>query len=176
MGLRYKDVKFIDSLVENDYFFNYFHKNFFKINYKKNKYNSFFFLLKKKYTFIYYFRYIFWTFINQNINVIFIFNFYKYMLNYIFFLYYLKYYNIKYYNLYYTKTLYSLKKNKKKQKKYIRYLSNTKKVKIIFFFKLNNYKIDFIYNNLKKRRLKIFEINLINPNYIFFFNYINYII
>jgi hypothetical protein len=174
MVIRYNYIKKIKSLFGNDYFYNYWLNNTLKLNNFKQtsllKYNSN--NIKKK--LINVFRYFFWIFSDLLLTkkLLLFINYYKYLLNFILLLNYLKQNNINYYLLYYISNVDFIKKNKKIQRKFINYITLKQKVDILFFFKLDSFKTDFFYNSLKKNKLNIFEINVINSKSIYLFLYL----
>ena len=177
MVIRYNYIKKINNLLNNDDFYNQWSHNVSNISNHKlgvKLINSS--LLKRNS--INFFRYFFWIFFSNNTkmnkSISSYLKSYKYLLNYLYLLNFFKSNNIKYYNLFYSNNLNVIKKNKKIQRKFIRYLVRKKKVKILFVFKQNNFVIDFFYNSLNKRSLRIYEITLINPKFIFFFFYLNH--
>jgi len=184
MVIRYSYIKKINNLIKNDTYYSYWFENwtFFSKNSNNLNFNKKFikYILKDKT--INFFRYFFWIFSyycidlkkNFKINFFIYIKYYKYLLNYIYLLKYLKINNIKYYNLYYTKNILLIKKNKKIQRKLINFLILKKNVQLIFFFKQTNFKIDFFFESLNKNNLHIYEINLLNPNFIYFFFYLNF--
>lgn len=173
MVIRYNYIKKIKILFNNDYFYDYWLNNILKTNTTKTKTLNYNILVKRKVINI--FRYFFWVFSDLLLlkKITLFITYYRYLLNYILLLNYLKQNNIRYYLLYYMDNVNFIKNNKKIQRKFINYITLKKKVNILFFFKLNSFKTDFFYNSLKKNKLNIFEVNTISLNSVYLFLYLN---
>ena len=173
MVIRYNYIKKIKILFNNDYFYSYWLDNTLKLSRSKPRPLKFNIFLKKKIINI--FRYFFWVFSDlllfKKISLFIIY--YRYLLNYILLLSYLKQNNIRYYLLYYANNVNFIKKNKKIQRKFINYIILKQKINILFFFKLDSFKADFFFNSLKKDKLNVFEINVISLKNIYLFLYLS---
>lgn len=173
MVIRYNYVKRIKLLFSKDYFYNYWLDNTLKLSKSKKiimlQHNN---VIRKK--LINVFRYFFWIFSDLLLTKkLFLFiSYYKYLLNYMLLLNYLNQNNINYYLLYYISNISFIKKNKKIQRKFINYIILKQKIDVLFFFKLDSFKTDFFYNSLKKNKLNIFEVNVIDSKSIYLFLYL----
>jgi hypothetical protein len=177
MVIRYNYIKKINKLFVKDTFYKYWLE--ITVDNKDSK-----LILIHKTTYnnnIYFFRYFYWIlFSHYNVknyknSFLIYLKYYKFLINYIHLLNYFKINNISYYNLFYKEnSLNIFKKNKKIQRKLIKFLIFKKATKVVFLFKQNNFKVDFFYNSLNKSHLNIYELNVLNPKLIFFFFYLNF--
>lgn len=158
MVIRYSELNKIKKIVNKNKNFSYFFEKLLL-----NIYNTSYIQINKKINKLYFFRYFFWLYNNNfsNNNFIYFYKYYIYILNYINLIKYLKNNNIKYYII---TDIKNLKLNKIVLKKFIVYLLEIKKIKIIF--NLTNLNVD---NNGVK------NLKLINKELILFLMYINFL-
>lgn len=158
MVIRYSELNKIKKIVNKNKNFSYFFEKLLL-----NIYNTSYIQINKKINKLYFFRYFFWLYNNNfsNNNFIYFYKYYIYILNYINLIKYLKNNNIKYYII---TDIKNLKLNKIVLKKFIVYLLEIKKIKIIF--NLTNLNVD---NNSVK------NLKLINKELILFLMYINFL-
>lgn len=158
MVIRYSELNKIKKIVNKNKNFSYFFEKLLL-----NIYNTSYIQINKKINKLYFFRYFFWLYNNNfsNNNFIYFYKYYTYILNYINLIKYLKNNNIKYYII---TDIKNLKLNKIVLKKFIVYLLEIKKIKIIF--NLTNLNVD---NNGVK------NLKLINKELILFLMYINFL-
>lgn len=178
MVIRYKYINKITKLLNSDstnnkdnYSFNYFLKlytNNLKYSFELLRYNTI-------WTQIYIFRFFFWFFYKQN-NF---FNFkkfitlYKFLLNYINLLIYLKENFSNYYIYFDIFDILNIKINKIVYRKFINYLFRLKKVSLLIYFTSKN---KDNYYNLVNLKYNVYTINILELNLLVFFLFINNLI
>ena len=163
MVIRYQYINFFSFIINTIPYYKYFlSTTIVQLNGFITNFN---FIKRKK--IVYYFRYFFWLFfINSLCNIQALYIYYKYFMQYLLILLYLQNKNIKFYNIFYVNN------SVKIQKKMEYFIMSMRKPKLIFIFRSNNGN----YCKLPQINTKTFEVVIHNPDYYFFFFYINYLL